>query len=119
MVDLGTALSEQLLDVAVGEAEAEVPADRQHDYVRWEPEASEGRPRDCTRTNATGSHADSLAAQRSHSERNSAPPSRQRTAPTERSADYLAGDRRRLVAQGWMGHPGWRSGSRAGAPPAR
>src|SRR5215218_8059763 len=74
MVDLGTALSEQLLDVAVGEAEAEVPADRQHDDVRWEPEASEGRPRDCTRTNATGSHADSLAAQRSHSERNSARP---------------------------------------------
>jgi hypothetical protein len=72
MVDLGTALSEQLLDVAVGEAEAEVPADRQHDDVRWEPEASEGRPRGCTRTSATGSHADSLAAQRSHSERNSA-----------------------------------------------
>jgi len=55
VVDLDTALGQQLFDVAVGEAEAQVPADRQHDHVRWEPEAGEGRPWDWTRARTTGS----------------------------------------------------------------
>jgi hypothetical protein len=37
-----SALGEQLFDVAVGEAEAQVLVDRQHDHVRWEAKASEG-----------------------------------------------------------------------------
>src|SRR5512132_2668612 len=44
MVDLDAALGEQLFDVAVGEAKAEVPADRQHDHIRREAETGEGRP---------------------------------------------------------------------------
>jgi hypothetical protein len=36
VVDLDTALGEEFLDVAVGQAEAQVPADRQHDHLRWE-----------------------------------------------------------------------------------
>jgi hypothetical protein len=38
VVDLDAAFGEQLLDVAVGEAEAQVPADRQHDHIRREAE---------------------------------------------------------------------------------
>jgi len=34
VVNLDAALCEQLLDVAVGQAEAQIPADRQHDDVR-------------------------------------------------------------------------------------
>jgi hypothetical protein len=35
VVDLDTALSEQLLDIAVGQAEAQVPADRDDDDLGW------------------------------------------------------------------------------------
>jgi len=42
VVDLDAALGEQLLDVAIGQPEAQVPADRQHDHVGWEAEAGEG-----------------------------------------------------------------------------
>jgi hypothetical protein len=41
-VDLHTSLGEQLFDIAVGRAEAQVPAHRQHDDVGWEAEAREG-----------------------------------------------------------------------------
>jgi hypothetical protein len=44
VVDLDPALSEQLLDVAVGQAEAQVPADGQNDHVGWEAEAGEDGP---------------------------------------------------------------------------
>jgi hypothetical protein len=39
MVDLDTALGEQLLDISVGQAEAQVPADGEHDDVgrKWKP----------------------------------------------------------------------------------
>jgi hypothetical protein len=36
MVHLDTPLAEEFLDVAVGQAEAQVPADRQHDHIRRE-----------------------------------------------------------------------------------
>ena len=36
VVDLDTALGEELLDVTVGPAEAQLPADRQDDHVGWE-----------------------------------------------------------------------------------
>jgi hypothetical protein len=42
VVDLDTALDEQLLDVAVRQPEAQVPADSNDDYVGWEAEAGEG-----------------------------------------------------------------------------
>jgi hypothetical protein len=42
VVDLETALGEQLLDVAIGQAEAQIPADRDDDDVGREAEAGEG-----------------------------------------------------------------------------
>lgn len=48
----------------VGQPEAQIPADRQHDHVRREAEASKGGPRDWSRAPAAGSHAGSLAARR-------------------------------------------------------
>ena len=45
VIDLGAALSEQFLDIAIGQAEAEVPADGEDDHVRWEAEAGEGGAR--------------------------------------------------------------------------
>jgi hypothetical protein len=42
VVDLDAALGEQLLEVAIRQAEPQVPADRDDDDVGWEPEAGEG-----------------------------------------------------------------------------
>jgi len=44
VVDLDAALGEQLLHVPVRQAVPEVPANRDRDHLRWEPEAGEGRP---------------------------------------------------------------------------
>jgi hypothetical protein len=44
VVGLDPALGEQLLDVAVGQPEAQVPTDGQHDDIGWEAEAGEGGP---------------------------------------------------------------------------
>jgi hypothetical protein len=62
VVDLDPSFSEQLLDVAVRQSEAQVPADREDDDVWWEAEAREGGPRGQSRARAAGSHAGSLAA---------------------------------------------------------
>jgi hypothetical protein len=43
VVDLDSALGEELFDVAVGQAEAQVPADRKDDDIRWKAEAGKGR----------------------------------------------------------------------------
>jgi hypothetical protein len=64
VVDLDTALGEQLLHVAVRQAEAQVPADRQHDDVGRETEAGEGAVGGGNGARATSSHAGSLAARR-------------------------------------------------------
>jgi len=56
MVDLDAALGEQLLDVAVGEAEAQVPADCQHDHIRRNAETGEGRPCNGIGPDAASSH---------------------------------------------------------------
>jgi hypothetical protein len=61
VVDLDAALGEQLLNIAVGQAEAQVPAHCQHDHVGWEAEAGEGRSRGESRARAAGSHSDSLS----------------------------------------------------------
>jgi hypothetical protein len=62
VVDLDPALGEQLFDVAVGQAEAQVPADRQHDYIRREAEAGEGGARGDRPVGAvSGSHGRSVS----------------------------------------------------------
>jgi hypothetical protein len=43
VVDIDAALGQQLLHVAVGQAEPQVPAHRQHDHLRREPEPRERR----------------------------------------------------------------------------
>ena len=40
VVDLDTAFGEELFDVAVGQAEAQIPADRQHDHIMREAETA-------------------------------------------------------------------------------
>jgi hypothetical protein len=45
VVDLDPTLGQQLLDVPVGEAEPQVPADGQGDDLRWEPVSGESRAR--------------------------------------------------------------------------
>jgi membrane-associated phospholipid phosphatase len=62
VIDLDATFGEQFLDVAVGEAEAQVPADRQDDDVGREAEAGEVRPWSRSRARTARSHAASLAA---------------------------------------------------------
>jgi hypothetical protein len=63
VVDLHTTLSQWFLEVAVGQAEAQVPADRQHDHIGWEAEAGKGGSRRDRPTGAVrGSHGRSLTA---------------------------------------------------------
>jgi hypothetical protein len=45
MVHLDTPLGEELLDVAIGQSEAQTPANRQHDHIGREAEACEGGAR--------------------------------------------------------------------------
>jgi hypothetical protein len=61
VVDSDAALGEQLLGVAVGEANAQRPADRQRDHIRREAEPGDGRPWDGTGADAASSHDASLA----------------------------------------------------------
>ena len=58
---LATPLDEKFLDVAIREAEAQVPADRDDDHLGWEPEAGEGRAWNRSRSRLASSHAISLA----------------------------------------------------------
>jgi hypothetical protein len=63
VVDLDTALGEQLLDIAVGQPEAQVPADSDNDDIGREPEPGEGRARRDRRSRAVSdSHDRSLTA---------------------------------------------------------
>jgi hypothetical protein len=45
LVDLDATLDQQFLNVAVGQIEAQVPADRDNDHLRREPEPGERRLR--------------------------------------------------------------------------
>jgi hypothetical protein len=54
MVDLHTTLSQQFLDIAVRQAEAQVPANSHDDHVGREAEAGEGRPHSGSRARAAG-----------------------------------------------------------------
>jgi hypothetical protein len=73
VVDLDPALGEQFLDVAVGQREAQVPADGQDDHLGREAEASEGRSRNWSRARAAGSHDNSLPTQDSQAANATAP----------------------------------------------
>ena len=60
MVDLDAALDQQLLDVAVGQVVPQVPAHRDHDHLRREPEPGERRPVDLGMADTTTMHRHSL-----------------------------------------------------------
>jgi hypothetical protein len=62
MVDLDAPLGQQFLDIAVGEAEPQVPADRQDDDLGREAEAGEGRPSARNGIRTASAHAGSLPA---------------------------------------------------------
>jgi hypothetical protein len=62
VVDLDAPLGEQLLDVAVGEAEAQIPVHGNDNHIGWEPEASKLRPWNRSRARTARSYAASLAA---------------------------------------------------------
>jgi hypothetical protein len=50
VIDLDAALGKEFFDIAIGQAVAEVPTDRDDDDVGWEAEAGESGPRDWSRT---------------------------------------------------------------------
>jgi hypothetical protein len=63
VVDHDATLGQELLEVAVGQAEAQVLADREHNHLGWEAEAGEGRARSDRPAGAvSGSHGRSLTA---------------------------------------------------------
>src|SRR4030095_4238112 len=62
MVDPDAPFGEQLLDVAVGEAKAQVRVDRDDNHIGWKPEASKVRSWNRSRARTARSHAASLAA---------------------------------------------------------
>jgi 5'-3' exonuclease, N-terminal resolvase-like domain len=73
VVDLHAPLAKEFLHIAVRQTEAQVPADRQHDHIGREAEASEGGARrDRPMEAASGSHGRSLTAGPPHGQRNRA-----------------------------------------------
>ena len=62
VVDLDPAFGQQFLDVAVGQAETQLPADGEDDDIGWEAEAGNGGPRSGSTARAAGSHTSSLTA---------------------------------------------------------
>jgi hypothetical protein len=54
VVDGDTALGQQLLHIAVGQAVAQIPAHRQHDHLGGKPDPSERRPMRHERTRTRG-----------------------------------------------------------------
>jgi hypothetical protein len=62
VISLDTTLGEEFLDVAIGQPEAQVPADRQDNHVGWEAKVGVGGPRCGGKARAAGSHSGSLAA---------------------------------------------------------
>jgi hypothetical protein len=63
VIDLDPAFGQDLLQVAVGQTEAQIPAHRQQDHLSWEPVAGEGRSRELDQAAGSATlHPDSLAA---------------------------------------------------------
>jgi hypothetical protein len=63
VVDLDTALGQQLLHVPVGQAVAQVPADRDRDHLQREPEPGKRRPIDVGTGGSASTHPLSLLGQ--------------------------------------------------------
>ena len=63
VVNLNAAFDQELLDVAVGQAEAQVPADREHNYIGW-GSGSRRRPSAQGSTGGTGEWFSWLECQR-------------------------------------------------------
>ena len=63
MIDLDTALGQQLLQVAVGEPVPEVPADRDRDHLRREPEPGKRGPLDRGTGGSRSMHPPSFLSQ--------------------------------------------------------
>jgi len=83
-------LGEQFLDIALGQPEAQVPADGYDDHVGSEAEAGEGGARDWSSARAAGCHASSLAA-RTRSQRMQQRPPVSRTPRRPRPEDVVEG----------------------------
>jgi hypothetical protein len=63
VIDLDPAFAQDLLQVAVGQTEAQIPAHRQQDHLSWEPVAGEGPSRELDQAAGSATlHPDSLAA---------------------------------------------------------
>ena len=61
VVDLDPTLTEEFLDVSIGEPVPQIPAQGEDDDLRWEPEALERRTRHCrNRTRTVRSHPATL-----------------------------------------------------------
>jgi hypothetical protein len=63
VVDGDAALGEQLFDIAVGQAVAQVPADGDRDHVGWEPESGKRRPLELWAGGSRSTHPLSLLGQ--------------------------------------------------------
>ncbi len=75
VVDLDAALGEEFFDVALGQAEAQLPADRNDDDIGWEAEAGErGARRDPLARWASSSHGGVSTPGPPHGQRNRALP---------------------------------------------
>jgi hypothetical protein len=68
VVGLDATLGEELLEVAVGQAEAQVPADREHDYIGWEED-----PAKVERVGSSGERGEWFSWQESHLSTSSRP----------------------------------------------
>jgi len=63
VVDLHAALDQEFFDVAIGQAEPEVPANRDDDDLGWEAETGEGGARSAEREQGLGG---GFSCQQSH-----------------------------------------------------
>jgi hypothetical protein len=63
VVDLDAALGQQLFDIPVGEPVAQIPADRDRDHLRREPEPGKRRPADAGTSGSRSTHLFSFLSQ--------------------------------------------------------
>jgi hypothetical protein len=62
VIDLDPTLGQEIFDIAVGEPEPQVPAHRENDHLRREPEALERRARNCgDQTSMRSAHPTTVA----------------------------------------------------------
>ena len=106
MIDLDTALGQQLLDIAIREAVAKVPAHREDDDLPRETEALEGRTRDRGYRTTTRPHAATMTGR--YDLRQCNRPSRNASRPTVQvhqiNTEPLRAISQRRLAQGRQDH---------------